>query len=469
MTPVDSGSSIVTKRRVGFLGWVLRGLATLLFLLVLGSASLVAYFTFVVSPRQQAEQEKAKHDAAIFANLSGSTRRLAIFDAFVDRINAHYYDQRFSGFDWKALTRFWREKAATAHSDFDLYFGVLFPLTQRFPVSHVNVEMPDRHTARARPSKALDMPLLKPAFCGDFADTGMQIVPIRRPMPIYIVGEVALNSPAARAGVTPGWIIRSFTQRPHANGGEIEAQLVKVSPSQMHEFETMEPNKSSASGSSKSRQPANLKPTSIRLTYACGSGNSGFSTHRISSGPLYIRFDQFLPVEIDKVKEAVRSADRRGVVLDLRYNTGGYSLLLLNALMGRGQPVYRTRNASGLTVVKTDYWTNRYDGPLAVLVGPASASAAEISAAVLKQSRRGIVIGRMTNGSVLGALSYPLPDGGSVQVPVEDVEMLDGKRLEGRGVLPDVEVYPTIEQIRAGRDAAIDEAVRELRKSGSDR
>lgn len=465
MTPVDIGSSIV-RRRISFLGWILRGVATLLLLLALGFASLVAYFTLVVSPQQQAEQEKVEHDAAIFAKLKGPARRLAIFDAFVNRINAHYYDQRFSGLDWKALIHFWRGKAAAADSDFDLYFNVLFPLTQRFPVSHVNVEMPDKDTAKAMPPKALDMPTPKPAFCGDTADTGMQIVPIRRPLPIYIVGEVAPNSPAARAGVTPGWIIRSFTQRPHANGGEIEAQLVKVPPYQMHEFETTGINKSSASGSSKSGQSLKLQSTSMRLTYTCGSGTIGFSKRRIPSGPLYIRFDNFLPVEIDKVSEAIRSADEHGVVLDLRYNTGGYSLLLLNTLMGRGQPVYRTRNASGLTVIKTDYWTSRYDGPLAILVGPASASAAEISAAVLKQSRRGIVIGRTTSGSVLGALSYPLPDGGSVQVPVEDVEMLDGKRLEGRGVVPNVEVYPTIEQIRAGRDPAIDEAVRELRKSG---
>lgn len=462
MTPVDVGSSIV-KKRISFLGWILRGFASLLILLALGFVSLVAYFTFVVSPRQQAEQERAQHDAAIFAKLNGPARRLAIFDAFVDRINIHYYDQRFSGLDWKALIHFWREKAAAAHSDFDLYFNVLFPLTQRFPVSHVNVEMPDKDTAKAMPSKALDMPTPKPAFCGDSADTGMQIVPIRRPLQLYIVGEVAPGSPAARAGVTPGWIVRSFTQRPRANGGEIEAQLVKISSSQAHELET---RRASASGFFESIQRTGLQPTPIRFTYTCRSGNSGFSTRRIYSGPLYIRFDHFLPVDIDKVSEAIRSADQRGVVLDLRYNTGGYSLLLLNALMGRGQPVYRTRNASGLTVVKTDYWTSRYNGPLAVLVGPASASAAEISAAVLKQSRRGIVIGRTTNGSVLGALSYPLPDGGSVQVPVEDVEMLDGKRLEGRGVVPDVEVYPTIEQIRAGRDAVIDEAVRELRQSG---
>lgn len=77
------------------------------------------------------------------------------------------------------------------------------------------------------------------------------------------------------------------------------------------------------------------------------------------------------------------------------------------------------------------------------------------------------MIGRTTNGSALGALSYPLPDGGSVQVPVEDVEMLDGKRLEGRGVVPDIEVYPTIEQIRSGRDMALDQAVNQLRKFGS--
>ncbi len=340
-----------------------------------------------------------------------------------------------------------------------------------FPVSHVNVEMPDKHVAAAVSPKVVDMPAPKPAFCGGFGDTGMQFVPIRRPLPIFVVGEVAPGSPAARAGVTPGWIIRSFNQRSHMGGGEMDAQFLRLSSRQMHEFETTGSTRLVAAGdtSRASAQDASRQSKSVRFTYACQSRKSGFLARRLPAGPLYIRFDNFLPVETDKVRKALRSADSRGVVLDLRFNNGGYSSLLLNALMKRGLPIYRTRNASGLAVVKTDYWTSRYNGPLAILVGPASTSAAEISAAVLKHSKRGVVIGRTTNGSVLGALSYLLPDRGSVQIPVEDVEMLDGKRLEGSGVVPNIEVYPTIENIRSGDDIAIDQAVRELRNRVSDR
>ncbi len=107
----------------------MRVFAAVVLLSILGFASLVAYFTFVVSPREQAAQEQARRDAVAFARLHGSARRLAIFDAFVDRIDTHYYDQRFSRYAWKAMHTMWRPKAAGARDDTHLYFDVLFPLS----------------------------------------------------------------------------------------------------------------------------------------------------------------------------------------------------------------------------------------------------------------------------------------------------------------------------------------------------
>ena len=50
---------------------------------------------------------------------------------------------------------------------------------------------------------------------------------------------------------------------------------------------------------------------------------------------------------------------------------------LMNALLPRNTHVYMSRNASGVHTISTGLWTHPYLGPVAVLTGPASASAAE--------------------------------------------------------------------------------------------
>jgi len=67
-------------------------------------------------------------------------------------------------------------------------------------------------------------------------------------------------------------------------------------------------------------------------------------------------------------------------------------------------------------------------------------------------------VGRPTNGSVLGSQFFDLPDGGQVQVPTGSIEMLNGRTLEGKGVMPDIEVYPTLAELQAGKDPALERA-----------
>jgi len=83
-----------------------------------------------------------------------------------------------------------------------------------------------------------------------------------------------------------------------------------------------------------------------------------------------------------------------------------------------------------------------YAGPLAVLVSDYSASAAEILAAVVQHERRGTIVGASTPGNVLVCVRWPLPGGGELQLSVYDYIGPDGRRLEGRGVTPDLAVPP---------------------------
>ena len=433
------------RRPAGLLGWIARILGGVAILAVVSICGLLAFYQFVHLPKAEA-----------FARLSGPDRRLAIYDAFAAQIDQHYYDQNFSGFDWPKVRQEGRAKAAAAPNDFSLYFDVLFPVTQRFPASHVFVNPPPTPPKEVKTVATASLSRTPNAVCTD-RDRGMQIVQLRRgPGTGMVVGEVWPGSPAARAGVTPGLFVESLRDAGEPAGGHFKATFIQLDPGQMHAIEDGGSVQLAGTVLERARRPVEFK-------YRCGMSSAGpFETRRLPSGALYIRFDQFQAPVLKQVEAALKTSDNHGVVLDLRSNIGGHPTLGLNLLLPRSKPLYVERRAHARRVVSTDLATWRYGGPLVVLVGPASGSAAEVTTAALKREHRASIVGRRTNGAVLGSNTFPLPDGGVVQVPVVDIEMLDGRRLEGVGVAPDIEVFPTAADLRAGRDAALERAEREL-------
>jgi len=428
------------RRRRGLLGWCILIFGGLAALAVLAAVGFAAY-VFVGLP----------YDTATFARLTGPARRLAIYDAFVAQINDHYYDQNFSGFDWPKLRREWRLKAAAEPDDWALYNDVFVQVTQRFPASHVSAIPPSEPSpptalgASKTPAGAAN------PSCSD-RDAGVDMERVRRGKFVsFTVGEVWPASAAARAGVTPGSIVESGQW----GEGRFKAALIRLTPYQTHLFE----NTGSVQFSSRALQ-------TIEFQYPCGAPDEPFETRRLPSGALYIRFDAFETPILKKVEAALKTAGDHGVVLDLRHNPGGYVEPALDFLLPASTPVFIYDDAYGKHPVYTETSDWRYSGRLAVVIGPASASAAEITAAVLKHEHRAIVIGRRTNGSVLGSMDFPLPDRGKVRVPVSDIEMLDGQRLEDVGVAPDIEVFPALADLRAGIDPALVRAEQALASGG---
>ena len=169
---------------------------------------------------------------------------------------------------------------------------------------------------------------------------------------------------------------------------------------------------------------------------------------------------------IDQALAALDWAGPEGVIIDLRRNRGGSQPELrrsLDRVLRNDSYIGMERSASGVTDWRASHNARAYSGPLAVLIGPMSASAAEIFAAAIQDNLRGRLLGRMTNGSVLKARRFPLPDGGVVEVPVSDFVRAIGTRIEGAGVEPDIRIVPSLAEIRAGHDPVIKRALLELR------
>jgi C-terminal peptidase prc len=189
-------------------------------------------------------------------------------------------------------------------------------------------------------------------------------------------------------------------------------------------------------------------------------------TRKLGDDVTYIRLGTFEHAKaVDMALGALDKAGRGGVVLDLRINGGGYvdqQQRLLDRLLPANLLVGRRIGVGGVSESRTGAGV-KYTGPLVVLIGPGTGSAAECLAAALQDHGRARLLGRSTAGAVLTARVWPLPGGGTVAVAYLEYVRSNGQRIEGIGVMPDVPIMPTNADARAGRDPALERALRELR------
>jgi C-terminal processing protease CtpA/Prc len=89
-------------------------------------------------------------------------------------------------------------------------------------------------------------------------------------------------------------------------------------------------------------------------------------------------------------------------------------------------------------------------GPVVVLVGPRTLSAAEDFLIPLHASHRATLVGQRTAGSTGQPLIIMLPGGGGAAICTKWDSYPDGREFVGVGIDPDVEVYPTQAEVAAG-------------------
>jgi len=179
-------------------------------------------------------------------------------------------------------------------------------------------------------------------------------------------------------------------------------------------------------------------------------------------------------------------ATAKGLILDLRDNGGGNSghgYRILSTLIDRpsATSVWRTRlyrpsfrawgNAEGWYIADAGSLEpdteHRFSGPVAVLIGPRTYSAAEDFAVAFDVAERGPMLGAATGGSTGQPLMFALPGGGEARVCSKRDTYPDGREFVGVGVLPDREVTTTVADLRAGRDAVLEAAIEAVRAAAA--
>ena len=185
-----------------------------------------------------------------------------------------------------------------------------------------------------------------------------------------------------------------------------------------------------------------------------------------------ISFSVWLTTLYGRIETAVdRFRQHDGIVIDLRGNPGGLAAMM-DGVAGHfiGEPLdlgtMRTRQFP-LTfkvnprIVTTDgRRVDVYRGPLAILVDELTGSTSETFVGSLQGLGRARVFGRQTMGQALPALTKQLPSGDVLIYAIGDYTTSSGRSLEGEGVIPDVSISLSLKALAAGKDEALDAALR---------
>ena len=147
-----------------------------------------------------------------------------------------------------------------------------------------------------------------------------------------------------------------------------------------------------------------------------------------------------------------------GLILDLRYNTGGnVHDEVLRFLEQRSYLQWKYRG--GQLTSQGNFTPS--DKPIVLLINEQSLSDAEMTATGFKALRLGKIVGNETYHWIIFTSGAGLVDGSFVRLPSWGCYTLDGKDIEATGVAPDIKVINTFEDKVGGKDPQLDRAIEE--------
>ncbi len=362
------------------------------------------------------------------SQVDRATRNLRVFNSVWSLVADRHYDPKLNGVDWVESGKKFGPLAAAAADKKGLY-AVLNDMLAPLHDSHTHALTPEQADERQRHV---------------YVRTGFSVARIEGR---WVVTGVLPSSPADAAGLRVGWLVVA------RNGQKFGEKFdVKATEGEVAEWEF-----------------ADASDQRVILALEAKALNTRVREVRVlEPDVVYLRFDEFDPGDLHWLSSQLKIyRDKPGCIVDLRQNRGGDTISLGFAV---GEFFHETVNCGtfvarrGVRSEKNSWsvFSANYPGCVVILTDAATASAAEIFSAVLQDHGRATLIGRKTAGAVLVSWFYVLADGGELQLSREDYFAPKGRRLEVNGIEPDVKITRTLGDLRAGRDADIEAALRVL-------
>ena len=158
-----------------------------------------------------------------------------------------------------------------------------------------------------------------------------------------------------------------------------------------------------------------------------------------------------------------------GFVIDLRGNPGGIGAMAMGMAgffvekPGQMLGTMQLRNSALKFAINPR--APNFPNKLAVLVDGLSASTSEIFAGGLQDLHRARVFGSRTAGAALPSVIERLPNGDAFQYAIANYVSSGGAVLEGKGVMPDVEVLPKRESLLKEEDDVLNRALQWIQQA----
>lgn len=238
------------------------------------------------------------------------------------------------------------------------------------------------------------------------------------------VRYILSGSPAAKAGIEIGDRIISVNGTPYKDFSD----LLKASPLAIAFERDGKKNEVVVIPKIDEIYPFYVKAMRASVkTYNRGKLKLGY-VHVFAGGPINHE-------ELDDILTSMEELD--GLVLDLRDGYGASDLSDLDPFF-RPKAAYPDLSAINSVGIEIK---NRmvFDKPLVALINRGTRSGKELLAFGLKRSKRALLVGENTAGYLLAGKLFPIDKDSALYLAVSDVK-LDGEKLEGLGIAPDLPV-----------------------------
>ncbi len=400
-----------------------------------------------------------------------------VFDFAWTRVHETYYDTTFGGLDWAGVRDELRPAAAATRSVHELR-QLLGAMLERLGDSHFGV-------IPAEYADALD-PAHVEGAAGEPGTVGAELRVVDGELVVFRVTE---GGPAAAAGIRPGWVVEAMDTVPAGHFLAVldefpdarrltEARVAWTAESRLAGRVGDQVEVRLRDGGGQTRTAVLRSDPMTGTPVRFGNLPTMFSNIEFREAPTaagcagVVRFDVWMTPILPVIEEAflaLRHCD--GFVLDLRGNPGGVAGMVMGVsgyFMTEQRPlgVMTTRQGELRLVSMPRRVTAAgqaiapFTGALALVIDGQSMSTSEIFAAGLQGLDRARVFGETSGGQALPALMARLPNQDVLMYAFANFVGPDGMRIEGRGVVPDQVVPLTRADLLAGRDAALEAAIR---------
>lgn len=168
----------------------------------------------------------------------------------------------------------------------------------------------------------------------------------------------------------------------------------------------------------------------------------------------YIKIVQFNKNTDENVKKALdkfKEKNVQGIIVDLRNNPGGILSEVINVVdffLPKGQAIVHIDYKGDKKETYRAEQDKYIDKPLVVLVNGGSASASEIFAGAIQDTKTGIIIGTQSYGKGTVQNVTPITNGGGIKLTIAEYLTPNERKIDGIGVTPDIVVENLQEENR---------------------